>query len=188
MTVQWQSAQDYSDIGVFERASQSSVVTVDTYDNEVGFMEKIDAHRAGGTLHRAFSIFIFDNCGRLLLQRRASTKYHFGDLWTNTCCGHAVPNEDLSKSAPIRLWQEMGICTELQSVGIFAYNATCPNSKLTEREIDHVYRGVTDDKPCPDPLEVGEWRWAGIDEIQKELRIKPRDFTPWFALGLAKLS
>jgi isopentenyl-diphosphate delta-isomerase len=186
MTIQQQTWSQENVEQIFERKSPSMVVVVDSDDNEIGLLEKIDAHRKGGTLHRAFSIYLFDDANRLLLQRRAKTKYHFGGLWTNTCCGHAVPSELLSISAPIRLWQEMRICTDIKVVGRFTYSATCPNSYLAEREIDHVYLGTFNGSPSPEPDEVDDWRWESIDDIHHELRENPENFTPWFGLGLSE--
>ena len=172
---------------LYSRQNPSVVVKVDETDRQIGIADKLDAHANGGVLHRAFSIFLFDLSGRLLLQRRACGKYHFGGLWTNTCCGHAVPGEELRVTAGIRLWQEMGICAEINEVGHFTYAATDPSSGLTEREIDHIFIGISDTEPSPDPDEVSEWRWIAPNDLSNELATKPSTFTPWFGLGLKAL-
>lgn len=172
---------------LYGRENPQVVVVVDSSDNPIETIDRMQAHLDGGTLHRAFSIFVRDSTGRLLLQRRARTKYHFGGLWTNTCCGHAVPGEPLGVTVGIRLWQEMGICVALKEVGTFVYSATDPYSQLTEQEVDHVFQGVTDDSPCPDPDEVNEWRWVTDEQIDAELSTAPETFTPWFGLAQKEL-
>ena len=164
------------------------MVTVDLDDNPTGVMDKIDAHSNGGTLHRAFSIFVRDERGRILLQRRASTKYHFGGYWTNTCCGHALPEEDIAVTSAVRLWQEMGVCTALTAVAKFTYVAQDERSGLTEREIDYVFTGTFHGAPVPNSEEVAEWRWISPDDLQRELAEFPDTFTPWFGPALEAMS
>ena len=110
------------------------VVLVDEHARETGSTGKLAAHEAGGRLHRAFSVFVFDSGGRLLLQRRAEGKYHFGGLWTNTCCGHPRPGEPVEDAAARRLREEMGISPALTRITGFVYEAFDPESGLTERE------------------------------------------------------
>ena len=164
------------------------VVLVDESDREIGTARKLAAHQSGGVLHRAFSVFLFDSGDHVLLQKRAVEKYHFGGLWTNACCGHAVPGEDLALTAAIRLWQEMRICVALKEVGVFTYSARDEGSGLTEREIDHVFVGVTADSPQPDPSEADAWQWTFDADVRCLLETRSEAFTPWFepAFALAR--
>ena len=122
--------------------SDDKVILVDKNDNQVGLMPKLEAHEKG-LLHRAFSVFIFNNEYKLLLQKRATSKYHSGGLWTNTCCSHPREGEDISEAANRRLFEEMGIKTSLRKVYDFIYKAELDNG-LTENEFDHVFYGVYD--------------------------------------------
>lgn len=160
------------------------VVLVDENDHETGVIGKLAAHQDGGMLHRAFSIFIFHVDGRVLLQHRSPSKYHFGGLWTNACCGHAAPGELLESSATLRLWQEMRISAQLTEVGTFQYTASDVVSGLTEREIDHVFIATTVDAPTPDPTEADDWKWITLDDLDHALTASPSDFTPWLPRGL----
>ncbi|MFG0286286.1 MAG: isopentenyl-diphosphate Delta-isomerase [Phycisphaerales bacterium JB039] len=162
------------------------VVLVDELDREIGQAEKLEAHRDGGRLHRAFSVFLFDGHGRTLLQRRAEGKYHFGGLWTNTCCGHPRPGETPLAGATRRLREEMGIEAPLSPIGRFLYRAADERSGLVEHELDHVFTGRFDGDPAPDPSEASGWRWVTLAELDAELRARPDRFTPWFALALAE--
>ena len=125
--------------------SEEKVILVDKNDNQVGLMPKLEAHEKG-LLHRAFSIFIFNSRYELLLQKRASSKYHSGGLWTNTCCSHPREGEDTLDAANRRLDEEMGIKTSLRKVYDFIYKAELDN-QLTEHEFDHVFYGVCDSDP-----------------------------------------
>ena len=163
------------------------VVLVDENDREAGVASKRAAHEDGGSLHRAFSVFVFDSAGRLLLQRRAAGKYHFGGLWTNTCCGHPRPGEDVLQAASRRLWEEMGISPELARAASFVYEAFDPASGLTEREYDHVFRGRYDGEPDPDPEEADGWTWVEPEELAAGLSENPGEYTPWFPLAAERL-
>jgi isopentenyl-diphosphate delta-isomerase len=163
------------------------VILVDEHDREVGTAEKLSAHQAGGRLHRAFSIFISNAAGELLLQRRAATKYHFGGLWTNTCCGHPRPGEELLVAAQRRLQEEMGFALPLRRTVGFVYRATDPQSELTEYEFDHVLVGLGNVEPRPDPAEVEAYRWLAAADMAHELAERPEGFTPWFGLALFHL-
>jgi isopentenyl-diphosphate delta-isomerase len=158
------------------------VVLVDAQDRAVGTASKLDAHRSGA-LHRAFSVFVFDRRGRLLLQRRALAKYHSGGLWTNTCCGHPRPGEAVSDAAVRRLREEMGIACPLRPAGAFTYRASL--GELEEHEFDHVLVGRFDGDPRPEPDEVAAWRWAAPDDLSRELAEAPGRFTAWFGRALA---
>ena len=139
------------------------VVLVDTDDRAIGSMEKLEAHRRGA-LHRAFSIFLFDAGGRTLLQQRASTKYHATlPGGSNARCGHPRPGEELLAAASRRLREELGVDAILTPRFTFHYSATLAHG-MNENEVDHVLFGVLSGSPTPDPTEVGDWRWVGLDE------------------------
>jgi isopentenyl-diphosphate delta-isomerase len=164
---------------------QEYVVLVDQRDRAVGEMEKLEAHRAGA-LHRAFSVFVHDGAGRVLLQRRAQAKYHSGGLWSNTCCGHPRPGEETRAAATRRLREEMGFECALEAVGGFVYRARM--GELTEHEFDHVFAGRFDGDPRPDPAEVMEWRWMDLDELARDLKAHPERYTVWLAKALSVYS
>ena len=154
------------------------VILVDSDDNFLGTMEKMKAHQLG-ELHRAFSIYIINNEGEFLLQRRAADKYHSAGLWTNTCCSHPRPNESTMAAAIRRLYEEMGMATSLTHLYHFTYKAEFDNG-LTEHELDHVYLGTFNDAPNPDPNEVMEWKYMSTEEIIKDVKEHPEDYTEWF--------
>jgi isopentenyl-diphosphate delta-isomerase len=156
------------------------VVLVNEEDQELGTMEKLQAHREGA-LHRAFSVFIFNKKGELLLQKRAGGKYHSGGLWTNTCCSHPRPGETPGQGANRRLKEEMGLNCRVKPAFTFKYRADMGNG-LTEHELDHVYTGVSDDVPVPDKNEVADWKYITLDELDKQLKAHPKQFTEWFRL------
>jgi isopentenyl-diphosphate delta-isomerase len=159
---------------------REDVVLVDENDLEVGTLEKLRAH-AEGRLHRAFSVFVFDGQGRMLLQRRAAEKYHSGGLWSNTCCSHPRPGESLEKAVRRRLREEMGFDCPLRFAFSFVYRADVGGG-LIEHEYDHVYVGRYDGDPQPNPDEVEGWRWATVDEVRREVEARPDDFTFWFRI------
>lgn len=159
------------------------VVLVDPDDRPLGSAPKLEAHRSG-VLHRAFSVFLFDDEGRLLLQQRAHTKYHGGGLWANTCCGHPRPDEPTEAAAARRLREEMGLGAVLTHAGSFLYRAEVEHG-LTEHELDHVFVGRTDGDPQPDPAEVAGWRWLRPEELRGEIARDPARFTVWFERALA---
>jgi len=169
--------------------AQERVVLVDAEDNPVGTMEKIEAHERG-LLHRAFSVFVLRQVGErteLLLQKRATTKYHFGGLWTNTCCGHPREGENAVEAGRRRLPEEMSFDCELEDVGNFVYQATSPNG-LIEHELDHVLVGhFQGEAPPPNPAEADGSRWVALADLDAELEAAPDRFTPWFAPAYATL-
>lgn len=162
------------------------VVLVDENDKEIGSEEKIKAHEDGGKLHRAFSVFIFNSKGELLLQKRAVSKYHFGGLWTNTCCSHPHPDEPIEKTVHEKLKQEMGFDTELKEVFTFIYRAEFDNG-LTEHEFDHVFIGKFDGEPQPNPEEADDWKWVNVEELQRDVKENPDIYTPWFKIALERV-
>ncbi len=153
------------------------VVLVDEKDNQVGIKEKIKAHE-DGDLHRAFSVFIFNSKGQLLLQKRADSKYHSGGLWTNTCCSHPRPGESVIDAAHRKLNQEMGFDCGLQEAASFIYRVKFENG-LSENEYDHVLVGRFDGEPLPNPEEVGEYAWIGMQDLADELLNNPDKYTYW---------
>jgi isopentenyl-diphosphate delta-isomerase len=165
---------------------EERVILVDENDNEIGTEEKMKAHQNGGKLHRAFSIFIFNSKGELMLQKRAKSKYHFGGLWTNTCCSHPRSGEPLEKTARDKLKQEMGFETSLEEMFTFIYKATSENG-LTEHELDHVLTGRFDDEPKPNPEEADDWKWVSLNELQNDVNENPDNYTPWFKIALNRV-
>jgi isopentenyl-diphosphate delta-isomerase len=158
------------------------VILVDEQDRELGACEKLQAHREAA-LHRAFSVFVFDAAGRLLLQRRARTKYHSGGLWSNTACGHPRPGETTLAAASRRLREEMGFDCELREAFDFLYRAELPGG-LVEHEFDHVFVGRFDGEPAPDASEVEGWRRATLEELREDLRRRPGDYSFWLRVAL----
>lgn len=159
---------------------EEKVILVDNDDRETGTMEKMAAHH-GAHLHRAISVFITDSEGRWLLQRRTLTKYHSKGKWSNTCCSHPAPGESSLEAAKRRLMQEMGMQARLKDLFIFRYKAELENN-LTEHEIDHVFVGVTDVLPRPNPEEVMDYRYISFNELNDELLSNPDQFSAWFRL------
>ena len=167
--------------------SEEHVVLVDGEDRALGTLGKLAAHEQG-VLHRAFSVFVVrQHAGRteLLLQLRARGKYHFGGLWTNTCCGHPRKDESPVAAGERRLPEEMNFRCTLTPIGSFVYRATADNG-LTEHELDHVLLGRhVGEVPPPNADEAERARWVGLRELDAELAREPRAFTPWFAQGYA---
>ena len=165
---------------------KETVILVDANDNALGEMEKLEAHQKG-QLHRAFSIFIFNSKGELLLQKRALDKYHSGGLWTNTCCSHPRVGENIPVAALRRLEEEMGFTCNLQEVFSFIYCAAL-NNELTEYEFDHVLFGSFEEKPKVNPLEVAEWKWMSMADTREQVKVNPGQFTAWFLFMFDQVS
>lgn len=161
------------------------VILVDSNDREIGLMEKMQAHREA-VLHRAFSIFIFNSRGEMLLQQRAYTKYHTPGLWTNTCCSHPRKGETVADAASRRLFEEMGMICPLEEIFSFIYKANVSQG-LIEHELDHILIGHSDEKPVINRDEAASWRYASIETIKRELRENPEKFTAWFKIAFAKI-
>ena len=162
-----------------------SVVLVDERDEEVGVMEKIEAHQKG-VLHRAFSVFIFNGKGEMLLQQRSVKKYHSGGLWTNACCSHPKPNELTLNAANRRLIEEMGFETPLEKAFDFIYKTTFLNG-LTENEFDHVFIGNYDGTITPDYDEVENYAFRTIEKIEEAVKLFPDFYTEWFLIAFPKV-
>jgi isopentenyl-diphosphate delta-isomerase len=162
------------------------VILVDQDDRETGVMEKIQAHREA-LLHRAFSVFVFNSKGELMLQQRALGKYHSPGLWTNTCCSHPRPGEDTEAAAHRRLQEEMGFDCTLAKIFHFTYKAPFDNN-LTEHEVDHVFVGFSDTLPVINPEEVESYRFATLNDITVEMAENPELFTVWFQIAFERVA
>jgi len=174
-------------VGMGEEAGlKEEVILVDEKDNDVGTEEKLAAHQDGGRLHRAFSIFVFDADGKMLLQQRAGHKYHCGGLWTNTCCSHPRPGESLEDAVHRKLKQELGFDTELKEILSFVYRAGFENG-LTEHELDHVFVGRFDGEPKLNPEEVRDFKWVDVEWLKKDVQENPDKYTPWFKIILERV-
>ena len=163
------------------------LILVDEHDNPVGYSAKLAAHENGGRLHRAFSVFLFNAAGQMLLQQRAGAKYHFGGLWTNTCCSHPRRDEPVEQAARRRLREEMGIDAPLERAFSFVYRAADPASGLVEHEFDHVFVGRFEGAPQPNAAEVGGWRWIDPAELSRDVEANPARYTPWFKIALDRV-
>lgn len=161
------------------------VVLVDNKDNQIGLMEKQAAH-VNPTLHRAFSIFVFNSKGEMLLQQRALTKYHTPGLWTNTCCSHPRDGESLQQATKRRLMEEMGMECDLKEVFSFIYKADVMQG-LIEHEFDHVFVGTTDVTPIINREEVESYKYETVANIAKDIEKNPQNYTAWFKIAFAKL-
>lgn len=158
---------------------EEKVVLVDLNDCSVGEIEKLEAHQKG-LLHRAVSVFVFNSEKKMLLQKRAETKYHSPGLWTNTACTHPYMNESNEEAVLRRLKQEMGIeMDKVTKLFHFTYRETLENA-LIEHEFDHVYIGFSDDKPVPEPSEVSDFNYLDVNEVLEHVKRKPHEYTVWF--------
>ena len=164
---------------------KTEVILVDNQDNPMGRMEKLEAHQKG-LLHRAFSVFILNSKGEILLQKRASGKYHSPNLWTNACCSHPMPGEQTLQAAQRRLTEEMGFTCELKEIDAFVYKTEFDNG-LIEHEFDHVLIGRYEGKISPNPDEVSEYRWVSISELNSLLSALEEEFTFWFLIAYPKV-
>lgn len=161
------------------------LILVDEQDNEIGFMDKLTVHQLG-KLHRAFSIFIFNSKGELLLQQRADSKYHSPGLWSNTCCSHPRPGEKTGDAVNRRLMEELGLTCNLQHDFSFIYKTNFSNG-LTEHEFDHVYTGITNDIPRPNADEVKDWKYISLPELQKGMTENSANYTEWLKICLPEI-
>ena len=161
--------------------THEQVILVDEHDTQIGVLEKLAAHTQG-RLHRAFSIFVFHPDGRLMLQKRAKTKYHSGGLWSNTCCSHPQPGESVVAAAHRRLREEMGFDCELTNIHAFVYRIAFPNG-LIEQEYDHVLVGVSDKTPVLNIKEADDWRWIEHTSLRTELKEHPQHYTYWLRVA-----
>lgn len=161
------------------------LILVDEHDCQTGVMEKMEVHQKG-LLHRAFSIFIFNDKAEMLLQKRAEGKYHSGGLWTNACCSHPQPGEETITAAILRLKEEMGFDTELKKAFDFIYKAPFDNG-LTEHEFDHVFIGWYNGVIQPNKEEVSDYCFKSLEEIKNALQLYPQQYTEWFKIAFPKM-
>ncbi len=159
---------------------EEKVILVDTHDRPIGLMPKMEAHEKG-LLHRAFSVFILNKAGELMLQQRALDKYHSPGLWTNTCCSHQRVGESNVEAGKRRLLEEMGFETDLTDLVSFIYKAPFDNG-LTEHEFDHVLIGYFEEAPVINPAEVASWKWMPIESVKVDLAKHPNLYTEWFKI------
>ena len=156
------------------------LILVDEADNEIGFLSKGECHDGDGVLHRAFSIFIFNAAGELLLQQRSADKRLWPLYWSNTCCSHPRRGESVEAATERRLAQELGMAGDLRFLFKFQYHA--PYGDLgSERELCWVYAGSSDDTPKPNATEIAAIRWVSPDDLDREFATRPETLTPWFA-------
>ncbi len=164
--------------------TEEKVILVNEHDEQIGLMPKQEAHEKG-VLHRAFSIFIFNDNGDLMLQQRAMHKYHSPGLWTNTCCSHQREGESSLKAGFRRLDEEMGFTTNLKEKTSFIYKAPFDNG-LTEHEFDHILVGTFNEDPTINPDEVAQWKWMPLKEVKEDILNNPEQYTAWFKIIFEK--
>ena len=160
--------------------NEEQVILVDETDKQIGLMPKLEAHQKA-VLHRAFSVFIFNDKNELMLQKRALDKYHSPGLWTNTCCSHQRNGESNMEAGKRRLYEEMGFMTELKETISFIYKAPFDNG-LTEHEFDHVMIGYYNNEPNINKDEVADWKWMSLEDVKKDLNEHPERYTIWFSI------
>src|SRR5680860_399536 len=163
---------------------EEKVILVNKKDEPIGLMPKMEAHEKG-LLHRAFSVFIFNEKNELMLQQRALSKYHSPGLWTNTCCSHQREGETNIEAGKRRLQEEMGFTAELEDTISFIYKAPFDNG-LTEHEFDHILVGNYNEEPLLNPEEAEAWKWIGLDEVAKDMKNNPSIYTEWFKIIFEK--
>ncbi|TDI74176.1 MAG: isopentenyl-diphosphate Delta-isomerase [Bacteroidetes bacterium] len=163
---------------------EEQVILVNERDEKIGLMPKLEAHQKG-ILHRAFSVFIINDNNELMLQQRAMNKYHSPGLWTNTCCSHQRDGETSVEAGKRRLEEEMGFNTPLKETGSIIYKLPFDNG-LTEHELDHILIGNFNGIPEINQAEVSSWKWMTLEQIQKDIRINPEDYTAWFKIIIDK--
>lgn len=169
---------------IFYTDNMSEVVLIDLNDHEIGTCEKMKAHQQA-LLHRAFSVFIYHD-HKMCIQKRALNKYHCPGLWTNTCCSHPKMNESYHDAAKRRLFEECGIICEVEEIFHFTYFASFPNG-LCEYERDHVFVADYNGKMIIDPEEIEEIKWIDFSDLLEDVRIHPKEYTPWFITALDKV-
>ncbi len=159
---------------------EEKVILVSETDDQLGLMGKMEAHKKGA-LHRAFSVFVFNKKGELMLQQRALDKYHSPGLWTNTCCSHQRDGESSLEAGKRRLNEEMGFHCDLEEVFWFVYSAAFDNG-LTEHELDHVMVGHYDNDPVINLQEVASFKWMSLDKVKQDIAEHPKNYTEWFKI------
>ncbi|MGB0975301.1 MAG: isopentenyl-diphosphate Delta-isomerase [Flavobacteriaceae bacterium] len=160
--------------------TEEQVILVNENDEQIGLMPKMEAHEKA-LLHRAFSVFVFNDNNELMLQQRALDKYHSPGLWTNTCCSHQREGESNLDAGKRRLFEEMGFVTELKETTSFIYKAPFDNG-LTEHELDHIMIGTYNDNPKPNKDEVNAWKWMALEDVKHSVKEQPDLYTEWFKI------
>lgn len=163
-----------------KKMAQEKVILVNEKDEQIGLMEKIEAHEKA-LLHRAFSVFVFNEKNELMIQQRALSKYHSPGLWTNTCCSHQREGESNVQAGKRRLMEEMGFTTDLKDTISFIYKAPFDNG-LTEHEYDHILVGKFEGEPNLNPDEVAAWKWVDLEELKEDMKENPQIYTEWFKI------
>ena len=164
--------------------NEEQVILVNEYDKQIGLMPKLEAHEKA-VLHRAFSVFVFNNKNELMLQQRALHKYHSPGLWTNTCCSHQRDGESNLQAGIRRLQEEMGFVTPLKETISFIYKAPFDNG-LTEHELDHIMVGSYEDAPIINPDEVADWKWMPLEDVKQDIDDNHQLYTAWFKIIFKK--
>ena len=164
--------------------TEEQVILVDKDDKQIGLMPKMEAHEKA-LLHRAFSVFVLNDDGELMLQQRAAEKYHSPLLWTNTCCSHQRDGETSLEAGKRRLQEEMGFECKLEEVFSFIYKAPFDNG-LTEHELDHVMVGHFNDNPKINKEEVQDYKWMTLEEVKVDMEFNPDTYTAWFQIIFEK--
>ena len=159
---------------------EEEVILVNEKNEQIGTMPKMEAHEKAA-LHRAFSVFVLNDIGELLLQQRATSKYHSPLLWTNTCCSHQRVGESNIEAGKRRLFEEMGFVTELKDVVSFIYKAPFDNG-LTEHEFDHVLVGTYNEDPNINIDEVNNFKWMTLENVKVDMELHPEVYTEWFKI------
>jgi len=162
-------------------SEDEQLILVDEHDRELGHLSKGACHDGDGILHRAFSLFVFNRAGQLLLQRRSAGKRLWPLYWSNTCCSHPRRGETMATAIHRRLLQELGMAADLRHLYTFSYHARFGDAG-SEHEVCWVWIGSSDDLPRPNPEEVAELRWIAPEELDREIAERPEGFTPWFLL------
>ncbi len=163
------------------------LILVDDQDHEIGYLDKARAHEGEAVLHRAFSLFVFNSRGELLLQKRAEGKRLWPGFWSNSCCSHPRRGETMAIATQRRLRQELGIETGLEYIYKFQYQAQFDPSGA-ERELCWVFLGQSDQAPRINALEIADWRYVAVADLEREMDQRPEDFTPWFKLEWQRLN
>lgn len=163
---------------------EEKVILVNENDEQIGLMPKLEAHKKA-VLHRAFSVFILNSNGELMLQQRAAHKYHSPLLWTNTCCSHQRNGETNLKAGKRRLFEEMGFDCELKEIFSFIYKAPFDNG-LTEHELDHVMIGEYENDPKLNKEEVNSFKWMTLEAVKNDMELQPEIYTEWFKIIFEK--
>ena len=163
---------------------EEQVILVNEKDEQIGLMPKMEAHEKA-VLHRAFSVFVFNDKNELMLQQRALSKYHSPGLWTNTCCSHQREGENNIQAGKRRLQEEMGFVTNLKETMSFIYKAPFDNG-LTEHELDHIMVGHYNEEPDINKDEVESWKWMNLDDVKVDMALHPDQYTAWFKIIFTK--